>query len=90
MMARSKRPHHQGGYQAQARAVRNAANADPSTRCWRCNQTKAEHKQPWQAGHLHDGQAGGILMPECRRCNASAGATYGNNLRRAFKPTRNW
>ncbi len=76
-MARQK-PHYTNGYMAQARALRHAAHADPSTRCWRCGRTLAEARQDdpsdtWQAGHLVDGEVGGALAPEHRSCNARAG-----------------
>ncbi len=84
------RAHYRGGYARRAAAVRARANVDPTTRCWRCGRTKAEHGQPWQAGHVVDGLVGGELRPECRTCNASAGATAGNLTRKALTPTRKW
>ena len=57
-MAKRKPAHHRGDYARRAKAVRDAANADPTTRCWRCGRTQAEHGQPWQAGHLNDARLG--------------------------------
>lgn len=76
-----KPAHHRGTHQVRARKVVAAANANPDTRCWRCGQP-ARPGDPWQAGHVIDGQVDGELRPEHRSCNASAGATYGNRLRR--------
>lgn len=90
MTSRRKPAHHRGDYARRAKAVRDVANADPTTRCWRCGRTQAEHGQPWQAGHLNDGQVGGPLRAECRACNASAGATAGNLRRKGLMPTRKW
>lgn len=94
-----KRPHHTGSYQARAAAVRAAANANPTTTCWRCGRTLAEHPphrngKParWTAGHIHDGQIDGPLAPEASTCNYSAGATLGNKRRssRRLNTTRDW
>ena len=89
-MAKRKPAHHRGDYARRAKAVRDAANADPTTRCWRCGRTQAEHGQPWQAGHLNDGQVGGPLRAECRACNAGAGARLGSRRRKGLIPTRDW
>jgi hypothetical protein len=86
-----KGPHHQGSYQVRAAKVRAQANADPSTRCWRCGKTLAQHPARhktgaparWTAGHIIDGQVGGQLAPEVSTCNYSAGATLGNQRQRA-------
>lgn len=87
MPAKVKPPWHRGRYHQQAAAVRRAANANPSTRCWRCGRTLAEIRKAkpharWQAGHLVDGQVGGPLAPECSPCNTGAGAAMGNRKRR--------
>jgi len=84
------RTHYAGDYQRRARLVRLRADADPTTRCWRCGLTKAEHGQPWDAGHLNDGQAGGPLAAECRRCNRSSGAAMGNRMRKGLRTSRRW
>lgn len=73
-----KPPHYRGSYHVRARHVREAAYANPTTRCWRCGKTLGEiHKThpgaTWQAGHLVDGQVNGPLAPECSPCNTSAG-----------------
>lgn len=74
-MPAKDRSHYRGNYQTRARAVRDAANADPTTRCWRCAKTLAEHPagDRWQAGHLRDGDYTSPLLPEARSCNARAG-----------------
>jgi hypothetical protein len=83
-----KAAHHRGSYQVRARAVVQAARANPNTRCWRCGLTLAQHaahhngrRPTWQAGHLIDGQINGALRPEASTCNTSAGATLGNRQR---------
>lgn len=82
--------HHRdyAGYIVRARLVRAAANADPTTTCWRCGRRLAEHPPhktgrtaTWQAGHVVDGDNSGPLAPEVSTCNTRAGATLGN-LRR--------
>jgi len=84
-------PHHRGpGYTRRARNVRLSAYADPTTRCWRCGRTRAEHGQPWQAGHLIDGQIGGELRAECRECNARAGRELGMRRRVRLTTSRKW
>lgn len=85
-----KRAHYRGSYARRAAAVRRAAERDPTTRCWRCGRTKAEHGRPWHAGHLHDGQVDGPLRPECEQCNTSAGAAAGNRRRKGLETTRDW
>jgi hypothetical protein len=83
------KPHHSGSYSRRAAAVRAYANANPDTRCWRCGRTLQQHpphrngRPPtWHAGHVIDGQIGGLLKPEASTCNKSAGASYGNRTRR--------
>lgn len=89
-MAKRKADHHKGSYQTQAKRVRDAANANPDTRCWQCGKTKAEHGREWTAGHVNDGQVGGPLMPECERCNYSRGAKVGNGRKQGLSTTRQW
>lgn len=86
----SKPPHRQGNYHTESRRIRRAAEADPSTQCWRCGLTLQEHaphangKPPqWQAGHLVDGQAGGPMLPEASTCNSSDGGKRGSRIRSA-------
>jgi hypothetical protein len=82
------KPHHAGSYASRAAKVRAYAYADPDTRCWRCGKTLDQHRHRdgspavWNAGHVIDGQVGGLLMPEASSCNKSAGATYRNRTRR--------
>jgi hypothetical protein len=89
-------PHHAGTHQRRAAALVAAANADPTTRCWRCGHTLHEHKPHrnrtpayWTAGHVRDGEINGELRPEASTCNYSAGATHGNRRRRR-RWSRNW
>jgi hypothetical protein len=70
--------HQRGRYKRDAKAVTDAANRNPATRCWRCGKTIAERRviHPaaiWHAGHLVDGLPGGELRAECSWCNTSNG-----------------
>lgn len=72
--------HRRGTYHVQSRRIREAARANPDTRCWRCGLTIAEHDPHlngraafWTAGHLVDGQPGGPLAAEASTCNYRAG-----------------
>lgn len=89
-MGKSKPAHRRGSYQRRAKAVTTAADADPSTRCWRCQRTKAEHGRRWHAGHLNDGQVDGPLAAECEQCNTSAGGRLGAQRRIGLATTRDW
>lgn len=89
VMPARNRAHYRGTYGRRAREVRRRANADPSTRCWRCGRTLDQHEphhdgRPphWQAGHLIDADPSSPLAPEASTCNTSAGATAGNTGRR--------
>lgn len=83
-MPRKVKPaHYRGGYHIAAAKVRAAANADPNTTCQRCGQLGRGPRDPWDAGHLRDGDPTSPLGPEHRSCNRSAGATLGNAKRRA-------
>lgn len=80
--------HYQGRYHVQARHVRQAANNNPNTRCWRCGLTLQQHAphksgQPakWTAGHLIDSDPTSPLLPEASTCNYKAGARHGNAQR---------
>lgn len=89
-MSGTRKAHHSGSYARDAARVRARANADPTTRCWQCGKTKAEHGRKWQAGHEHDGVPNSRLLPECERCNTSRGAAHGNRMRRGLNPSRDW
>lgn len=87
----TKPPHYRGTYHVRARHVRQAAIADPSTRCWRCGKTLGEIHQSnpratWTAGHLVDGEPTSPLAPECSPCNYSAGG----RLSHARKSPLSW
>lgn len=95
-MSNTKAPHHRGRYQQQAAKIRAAANADPTTRCWRCRRTLAQirvakPKARWTAGHIIDGTVDGPLAAECSPCNFAAGARL-TNARRDPRPnpSRRW
>ncbi len=79
-MGKAKGPHHRGTHQVRARRIVEQANANPNTRCGRCNRTLAQHPmggngkpQYWTAGHVHAGQINGELRPEASTCNFGAG-----------------
>jgi hypothetical protein len=80
------RAHYRGSYDRRARALVAAANADSETVCWRCGR-KARSGDPWQAGHVRDGDPTSPLRPEHRSCNASAGAKLRVD---GFKTSRDW
>jgi hypothetical protein len=90
------RSHYTGSYQVRARRVREAAAADPTTRCWRCGKTLAEARRlwpdrdvVWHAGHMVDGNSAMPLAPEHSVCNLSAGAQV-TNRKRSLRPSRRW
>lgn len=90
-----KPAHYRGSYHVAARKVREQAYADPTTRCWRCKLMLHEckpHKNGkparWTAGHIIDSDPSSPLLPECSPCNKSAGARYGNALRRRRRGAR--
>lgn len=66
------RAHYKGDYPKRAKAVRDAAYADPTTRCWRCGGLLG--KDTWDAGHLIDGSPLSPLAAEHATCNRSAGS----------------
>ena len=76
-----KPPHYQGTYHVRARHIREAANNNPLTTCWRCGRTLQQHpphkngKPPkWTAGHIIDSDPTSPLAPEASTCNYTAGA----------------
>lgn len=94
-MANVKAPHHKGRYQQLAAKIRAAANADPTTRCWRCRRTLAQiragkPRARWTAGHVNDGQVDGPLAPECSPCNFAAGARVTNTRRSTLRTPLTW
>lgn len=80
------RRHYAGSYRRRARLVVEAACADPLTRCWRCGGL-ARVDDPWQAGHLVDGDPASPLAAEHRSCNARAGARLRHER---FSTSRDW
>jgi hypothetical protein len=101
-MAGRFRGHYAGDYKRRAQAVRDAANADPATRCMSpvCvagNGTLAQHprtrtgeRPTWDAGHVRDGDPMSPLQPEVSTCNRSAGARLGNRRRGGLHLTHQW
>lgn len=95
--------HHHGDYQRRARLVTAAANADPTTVCWRCGRPLDAHaahrngRRPWwTAGHVVDGDPTSMLLPEASTCNFAAGGRIGiGRMRRkqmidGITTTRRW
>lgn len=85
----AKGPHHRGRHQARAKAVTDAAYANPDTRCWRCGGRLFDRKRGdrWEAGHLIGGQVDGELRAEHRSCNRADAARRTNAKRRGIKHT---
>jgi hypothetical protein len=83
------RRHYQGDYAVRAGRVRRSADADPLTRCWRCGEL-ARVDDPWQAGHVFDGDPDSPLMPEHRSCNVRAGVRITHAHRQLPKASRRW
>jgi len=84
-----------GDYKRRAKAICDAARANPWTKCWRCGRTLDEHpahkngKRPWwTAGHVVDGSALSPLLPEASVCNFSAGGVLPH--RQAMNTSRRW
>jgi hypothetical protein len=78
------KPLYTGTYPRRAKSVRDAAWANPSTRCWRCKRTYPEAVRLWgkkaacwQAGHVVDGHPRSPLAPEHAKCNTAAGGRLG-------------
>lgn len=88
-MSGVKAAHHRGNYQTRAARVRAAANADPTTRCWRCDGL-TRPDDPWTAGHIVDSHPDSPLAAEHASCNYSAGATLGNRRRQGLDPVILW
>lgn len=74
-MKKRNRAHYRGDYARRAKAIRDAANADPGTLCRRCGKTKAQHRPGtfWTAGHVRDGDPTSPLAAEMSNCNFAAG-----------------
>lgn len=83
------KPWHRGAYQVRARKVREAANADSLTRCWRCGGLGRDG-DPWQAGHIVDGAVNGPLAPEHRSCNTRAGQRLSSQRGEWLRTSRLW
>ena len=102
---RTKASRHRGQYHRLSQIMNAAANADPTTRCWRDGHTLAQHPgSTWTCGHIEPDEYhlyrkhpspyatwidGRLCAPEPSGCNYSAGARRGNNMRRQ-DTTRNW
>lgn len=77
-------PHHRDpAFRRLARLVTAAANADPTTTCWRCGRTldrcgpqgdgRNANGTPciWHAGHTISGDNRAPVRAECSHCNCS-------------------
>lgn len=87
---RPKPAYHKGDYPRRAKAVTDAAKANPLTQCWRCGRTLAQHPPhktgrpaTWHAGHVIDGDPNSPLLPEASTCNSRSGAQLGQRLSKA-------
>jgi hypothetical protein len=92
-MSTNNKQLYRGSYPRRSKAVREAAKANPNTRCWRCGKTYAEAlrmwgpvKAAWQAGHVVDSHPGSPLAPEHAKCNEAAGGRLGNARRQTVEP----
>jgi hypothetical protein len=71
---------HDNDYPRRARAIVTAAQRNPHTLCWRCQQPLAQHPPhktgrpaTWHAGHIIDGDPHSPLAAEASTCNQQAG-----------------
>jgi hypothetical protein len=87
--------HHRGDFHVRSRKVRDQANANPDTVCWRCGLRLDQHPahksgKParWTAGHLKDGDSTSPLLPEASTCNFQAGARLAHSD--GINSTLNW
>jgi hypothetical protein len=76
-------PHHRGIHRKLSKAIRQAAYADLSARCWKCDLTLAERQRThpdagWVGGHVIAGQVGGAERAECSTCSSREGASIRN------------
>ncbi len=78
--------HDSGSYRVRAARVRELANADPTTRCWRCG-ALASPGDPWTAGHVRDSDPSSPLRAEHASCNYRAGQRLG---RERDKNSEDW
>lgn len=78
--------HRSRSYRVRAARLRAAANADPSTTCWRCG-GGAVVGDPWTAGHVRDSDPWSPLRPEHASCNYRAGQALG---RSRFRWSEDW
>lgn len=83
------KPLYRGSYPRRSKAIREAAQQNPATRCWRCGRTYIEALRlwgpkgaAWQSGHVVDGHPGSPLAAEHARCNKRAGAKKGGEALR--------
>lgn len=91
-MPAAHRPHYEGNYKQRAKQVRDAAYANPATRCWRpeCRRTLAEVRAAhpkrqvrWHAGHTVAGDPHCALLAECSVCNGQDGQRLSMTGRRS-------
>lgn len=89
------RAHYKGGYAVRARQVREAAYADPLTRCWRCGLTFGEFRSrfpgrhaAWHADHVVPGDPRSPLRAAHASCNTSEGSLNSHGL--GLNTSRRW
>ena len=68
-----RKAHYLAGFDMRAARLRREAYADRLTKCWRCGGL-VRSGDPWEAGHVRDGDPTSPLMPEHRSCNRRASA----------------
>lgn len=93
-MGYQKAAHHRGPHQVEAKAITDAAYANPATRCWRCERTLTEVREQtnpaatWDAGHTAG--PGSPKLAECSPCNRADGARTTNRRRSQPRRSRTW
>lgn len=94
-----KPAHRRGAYHADSTRLNAQANANPHTRCWKCNRTLAElpphttgRPAYWTTGHERPGDPTSPLHHECSHCACREGGLSGHARQQASQatPTRNW
>ena len=82
-------------YKRLAKKVREAAYANPHTRCQRCGRTLQQHEPhlngkpvTWHAGHINPDSD--ELGPEASTCNVTAGARSQWHGQQPDNKTLNW
>lgn len=79
-MATAHRDRYGPPHRRERKRVGHIIYRDGGFACWRCLHW-FPHGTPWDLGHDRD--TGQWMGAECRPCNRSEGATYGNQMREA-------